>query len=98
MDLKVGERVMVYMLIRPFHGPYGVFVVTRTNAGVRLVGQPTGESIFMLLDHVGRYYLEQGDETWTGKKCHPSKKRRVCKEVPLRLIRNCLLLPQGEEQ
>ena len=91
MDLKVGERVMVHMpsnvqgqdrkLARPFHGPYHVLAVTPTNAEVRLVGQPTGESIFMLLDRVRCCYPEQSDETWTGKKGRPSKRRRVCKEV-----------------
>ena len=94
VDLKVGERVMVYMpsdvqgedrkLARPFHGPYRVLVVTPTNAEVRLVGQPTGELIFVSLDRVRRCYLEQGDETWTGKRGHPSRKRsrkrRVRKE------------------
>ena len=91
VDLKVGERVMVYMpidvqgqdrkLARPFHGPYRVLAVTPTNAEVRLVGQPTGESIFVSLDRVRRCYLEQGNETWTGKRGHPSRKRRVRKEI-----------------
>ena len=91
MNLKVGERVMAYMpsdvqgqdrkLARLFHGPYCVLAVTPTNAEVRLVGQPTGESIFVSLDRVRRCYLEQGDETWTGKRGHPSRKRRVHKEI-----------------
>ena len=68
-------------LARLFHGPYCVLAVTPTNAEVRLVGQPTGESIFMSLDCVRRCYQEQGDETWTGKRGHPSRKRRVHKEI-----------------
>ena len=71
MDLKVGERVMIYipsdtqgkdrMLARPFHGPYRVLAVTPTNAEVRLVGQPTGESISMSLNRVRRCFPKQGD-------------------------------------
>ena len=91
VDLKVGERIMVYMpidvqgqdrkLARPFHGPYRVLAVAPTNAEVRLIGQITGESIFVSLDRVRRCYLEQGNETWTGKRGHPSRKRRVHKEI-----------------
>ena len=59
MDLRVGERLIVLMpsesqgknwkLARPFHGPYRVLQVTPTNAEVRLVDQPKGESIFVTM-------------------------------------------------
>ena len=62
VDLKIGERVMVYMpiktqgldkkLARPFHSPYQVFSLTPTNAKVRLVDNPTLDPIFVSLDRV----------------------------------------------
>jgi len=52
-------------LIRPFHGPYRVLAVTPTNVELRLVNDPTGDSIFVSLDQVRCCYSEQGDETWT---------------------------------
>lgn len=80
VDLHDGERVMVLMLsesqgkewklARPFQGPYRVLKVTPNNVEVRLVDQLNGDSIFVALERVRKYYPEQGDMTWTGhKKC-----------------------------
>ena len=87
VDLKVGERVMVYMpsevqgqdrkLARPFHGPYRVLSLTPTNAEVRLVDDPKQTPIFVSLDRVRRCYPELGDDTWTG----PRKKRKKNKKT-----------------
>ncbi len=86
VDLKVGERVMVFMpsetqgqnrkLARPFHGPYRVLALTPTNAEVCLVDDPKQDSIFVALDRVRRCYTELGNSTWTG----PRKKRRRAKK------------------
>ena len=86
VDLKIGERVMVYMpietqgpdrkLARPFHGPYRVLSLTPTNVEVRLVDNPTLDPIFVSLDRVRRCYPELGNNTWTG----PRKKRKRAKK------------------
>ena len=86
VDLKVGERVMVYMpsevqgrnrkLARPFHGPYRVLSVTPTNVEVQLVEDPKGGTIFVSLDRVRRCYPELRNTTWTG----PRKKRKRSKK------------------
>ena len=93
VDLRVGERVMVLMpsksqgknwkLASPFHGPYRVLQVTPTNAEVRLVDQPKGESIFVATDRVKKCYPEQDDATWTGhKKSRRKSKRYLGAELP----------------
>ena len=50
-------------MARPFHGPYRVLGVTSTNAEVRLVDDPKGESIFVFLNRVCKGYTEQGDRS-----------------------------------
>ena len=88
--LKPGDRVMVYMpaekqgkdwkLSRPFHGPYRVLKVTQTNAEVRLVDQPTGDTLFVNLDRIRPCYPEQGNEVWvgpTGRKKKKSSSKKI---------------------
>ena len=89
-DLNIGDQVMVYMpaevqgknwkLARPFHGPYHVVSKTLSNVEVRIVDDPTANSIFVSLDRVRLCYPEQGNETWTGTK-RKKKKRTVKKQV-----------------
>ena len=84
IDLRIGDRVMVYMpsevqgknwkLARPFHGPYRVLAKTPNNIEVRIVDNPTEDSIFVSLDRVRLCYPEQGNKTWTGPK--QKRKRR----------------------
>ena len=86
-DLKVGDRVMVFMpsesqgktwkLSRPFHGPYRVLKATPTNAEVRLVNRPTDDPIFVALDRVRLCYPEQGNVVWTG---HKKRRKRASKD------------------
>lgn len=74
VDLKVGERVMVFMpsetqgqdrkLSHPFHGPYRVLALTPTNAEFCLVDDPKQDSIFVALDRVRHCYPELGNSTW----------------------------------
>ena len=88
VELKVGDRVMVYMpselqgdehkLRRPYYGPYRVLNVTETNAEVRLIDTPNDDPIFVNLNRVRLCHLEQGITTWTGEK----KKRRRKKKKP----------------
>ena len=56
--VRVGNRVMVKMpgevgksrkFASPFHGPFRVISVTPTNVEVKLVDQPSAESIFVSL-------------------------------------------------
>ena len=54
-----------WKLVRPFHGPYRVLSVTPTNMEVQLVDDPTGDTIFVLLDRVHCCYAEQGNATCT---------------------------------
>ena len=75
--LKVGDRVLVHMphevrgnawkFARPFHGPYRVVSLTPTNAEVRLVDQPSDNSIFVSLNRVRRCYEELPNVSWSGK-------------------------------
>ena len=90
INLKVGDRVMVYMpselrgeehkLRRPFHGPYRVLNITETNAEVRLVDSPTDDPIFVNLNRIRLCYPDQGESTWTGEK--KKRKRKKKKSVP----------------
>ena len=90
VDLKVGERVMVFMpseckgenwkLTRPFHGPYRVVTVHDNTVEVRLVNRPKSESICVSLDRVRRCYPEQGDTPWTGPKSTTRKPRKKTKK------------------
>ena len=83
VKLNVGDRVMVHMkgtvkgkawkFSRPYHGPYRVITVTGTNAEVRLVDDPTADSIFVSLDRVKPCYPELPDVSWTG---HTKRKER----------------------
>ena len=78
VGLKVGDRVLVYMpgtrkgkawkFARPYHGPYRVTALTATNAEVRLVDNPTADSIFVSLDRIKPCYPELPDTSWTGQK------------------------------
>ena len=80
--VRPGDRIMVYMpsevqgktwkLARPFHGPYRVEAVTDTNVEVRLVDDPTSETLFVHLNRVRLCPPQQGDGVWVG----PTKKRR----------------------
>jgi hypothetical protein len=77
LDLKVRDRVMVYMpkekkgksrkVARPYFGPYRVLKVTPSNVEVRLVDKPAEPSIFVSLDRVRACYQELGDVSWSGK-------------------------------
>lgn len=90
IDLKVGERVMVYTpseiqgrdrkLARPFHGPYRVITLTPANVEVHLVDAPKQDSIFVSLDRVGRCYPELGDSIWIG----PREETQEDKEISAR--------------
>ncbi len=74
--LEVGQRVMVYMpgevqgKTWKFARPYQVFSITPTNAEVQLVDEPKSESIFVLLNRVGRCRDELPDQSWRGS--HPT--------------------------
>ena len=85
VDLKVGDRVMVYMpqerkrksrkVARPYFGPYRVLCVTPSNVEVRLVDKPTDPSIFVSLDRVRTCYPELRNVSWSGKlTCRRQKK------------------------
>ena len=77
LDLKIGDRVMVYTpqekkgksrkVARPYFGPYHVLSVTPSNVEVRLVDKPAEPSIFVSLDRVRACYPELGDISWSGK-------------------------------
>ena len=84
VKLNIGDRVMVLMkgVIKgkawkfacPFHGPYRIVALTTNNAEVRLVDEPTADSIFVSLDRVRRCYPELPDKSWTGRS---KRKRRI---------------------
>ena len=82
--LEVGDCVMVYVpaetqgknwkLARPFHGPYRILATTLTNIEVRLVDDPTANSLFVSWNRVRSCYPEQGNKTWT--RPHPKRKQK----------------------
>ena len=84
MKLEVGDRVMVHMpaeaqgknwkLARPFHGSYRILGSTPTNVEVRLVDDPTANSLLVSWDRVRLCYPEQGNETWTGPRRQRKRK------------------------
>ena len=101
-SVRPGNRVMVYMpsevqgktwkLARPFHGPYHVEAVSDTNAEVRLVDDPTSETLFVHLNRVRLCPLQQEIRVWIG----PTKKRRKKKRCftsadcePARSVPDC---------
>ena len=83
-EIKIGDRVMVYFpnevkgkawkLARPYFGPYSVIAVTPTNAEVKLINSPDGNSIFVSLDRVRLCYDEMTDDVWAGATV-PRKKK-----------------------
>jgi len=85
----VGDRVFLLRpeektgatrkLTRPFHGPYRVMTVTASNAHVRRVDQPQGETIFVALERLRRCPKEVADEFWPAKK--PRKRGRPKKNL-----------------
>ena len=82
-DLKVGERVFVYMpkekatkaykFARPFHGPFRVVEVLDAGVVVRLVDPWRGESIRVAVNRVRRCpeAVPEG-ESWPARK--PARK------------------------
>ena len=85
-SVRPGDRVMVYLpsevqgktwkLARPFHGPYRAEAVTDTNTKVRLVDDPTSETLFVQLNCVRLCSPQQGDRVWVGPTKRRKKKRR----------------------
>ena len=74
--------------------PYRVEAVTDTNAEVRLVDDPTSETLFVYLNRVRLCPLQPGDRVWVG----PTKKRRKKKRrstsadrEPARSVPDCNL-------
>lgn len=94
LDLKVGDRVMVYFpnvvrgkawkFARPFYGPYVMVSLTPTNVEVRLVDRPSDNTIFVALDRVRPCYAQMTNDVWVG---HGARKTtnltRKRKEVPV---------------
>ena len=96
--LRVGDRVMVYFprvvqgkawkFARPYNGPYTVISLTPTNAEVRLLSCPEGDTIFVALDRIRPCYAEMSDEVWTGHGYRgPSPKKTVKRR--LSKVKNC---------
>ena len=88
VDVKVGDRVMVYMpgvvkgkawkFARPYHEPFRVIGVTPTNAEVKLVSKPDSGPIFVSLSRVRPCHPELPNLVWTGYE----KKRGAGKPKP----------------
>ena len=92
LNLKPGDRVMVYMplekqgkarkVARPYYGPYRVLQVTPSNVQVRLVDKPTAQAIFVSLDRVRRCYPELKNVSWSGRvERRPKKKKAVVERL-----------------
>ena len=64
----IGDRVMVFMpsdvtgkdrkLARPYHGPFRIVNLTRTNAEVQLIERPHDQTIFIAIDRLRKCYPE----------------------------------------
>ena len=87
---NIGDRVMVFMpsdvtgkdrkLARPYHGPFRIIDLTRTNAEVQLIGRPQDQTIFVAIDRLRRCYPELSDKSWTGRKGKKSRQKRLPKD------------------
>ena len=69
VHMKGTIKGKAWKFSRLYHGPYCVV----TNAEVRLVDDPTADSIFISLDRVKPCYPELPDIAWTG---HTTRKER----------------------
>ena len=88
--MDVGDHVMkgsvkgkAWKFSRPYHGPYRVVAVTSTNAEVKLMDDPTADSIFVSLDRVHRCYPELPDHSWTGNVRDVLLKHRIGDSTPV---------------
>ena len=61
------KKGTTWKLARPFYGPYRIVDITPTNAEVRLIDKPDGQSIFVALNRVRLCYPELPDKSWSGK-------------------------------
>jgi hypothetical protein len=60
-------------LARPYHGPFRIINLTRTNAEVQLVARPQDQTT---IDRLRKCYPELSNNSWTGRKGKRSRCKR----------------------